>query len=157
MDDSQGCGRKALELRDSVTFNSAHTAQRPRWPGAAPLTSGHQRNLLHPWAGSHHHMSPQPNTALHLQPPELCNALPWRHHAPLTAGGGKRNLYNGRRKGWVSDLQLLEEMGQAQSGKPGTKSAAEAQHLAIFPIRNCRAHFAVARAQGACCCCCFYK
>lgn len=72
------------------------------------------------------------------------------HYADC-GGGRKKSILHLQwmKKRLISDLQLLEEMLQVQNGKPWAKSAAEAQHLAVFPIRTCRAHFAVARAQGA--------
>lgn len=141
LSNSQGCSRRVLGSRDSMTFSSAHMPQTPWWPGADPL---------------------QATRETFSTPGEV--PTPCGPTGPLFPGHttlcwllrGRKNTSVDKEKAdfWFA---APRRDGTGTKWETMSKPAAEAQHLAVFPIRTCRAHFAVARAHGACCCCCFYK
>lgn len=82
LDDNQGCGRKALKSKGSVTFNCSTDFR--QLEKAFALLEGLLPSCVHTTQHRIHRIIKFYEFCVGL-PTELCNALPYRHHDTLTA------------------------------------------------------------------------
>lgn len=113
------------------------------WRQGAQWLSAQTILLKHPGPGADPLQATRETFSTPGEVPPLCvpTSPPFPGHTTLCCLlRGRKKTVQWMKKRLNSHLQLPEEMGQVQNRRPWANSAAEARHLAVFPIRTCRAH-----------------